>query len=203
VIITSGEPNQPAQLVFDGELVPAAAAQAPRKVNPGRHVVVARSGTLEKREEFTISEREARTVTVDLRPVAAAVEPVAPTPNGSGSPLPKILMFGGFGVGVAGVGIGAVTGLLSIAKVSDVKKDCIGDVCKPSRQGDIDAARSLGTVSTVAFVVGGVGIGAGVVGIVLSGRAPKEPPGGTSARAARLTFVPEVGPTWIGAHGSF
>ena len=200
VLVTNGDPAQPTQLVFDGDAVPAAAAQAPRKVNPGQHTIVARSGVLEKKEDFTVNEREARTVTLDLKP--PPVVEVKPAEPPRASSLPKILIFGGFGVGAVGVGIGAVTGLISISKVSDVKKDCIGDVCKQGRQADIDSARSLGTISTIAFVVGGVGIGAGVVGIILSGRQAKEP-SPTAAKAATLTFVPDVGPTWLGAHGTF
>ncbi len=200
VVVTNGDPTQPTQVVFDGESVPAAAAQAARKVNPGRHAIMVRSGAVEKKEDVTVNEREARTVTVDLKPVMV-VEAVKPAESSTGSPLPKILMFGGFGVGVVGFGVGTVAGLMSISKVSDVRKDCVGDVCKPGRQPDIDAAKSLGTVSTVAFVFGGAGIAAGVVGLVLSRKNAKEPPAGTTASA--VTIGPDVGPTWLGAHGTF
>lgn len=205
VVVVNGEAGQPVQLTFDGETVPPAAAQAPRKVNPGRHTIVARSGSLEKKDEISVNEREARTVTVDLKPLIAPPDPphVEEAPR-QASTLPKILVFGGFGVGLVGVGVGTVTGLMSISKVNDVKNDCVGDLCKPSRRGDIDSARSLGTISTVAFIVGGAGIGAGVVGLILSGKAPSEPPPGTTARAARsLTISAEVGPSWLGAHGTF
>jgi hypothetical protein len=203
VLVTNGEPGQPTIIVFDNEVVPPAASQAPRKVNPGRHTIIARSGSLERKQDVDVAERDSKTVTIDLRPAAPAVEHNGDsTSRSSGaSPLPKILVYGGFGLGAVGIGVGAVTGLLSISQVSDVKKDCPNDVCPASRQGDLDSAKSLGTVSTIAFIAGGVGVGAGIVGLVLSSKeASAEPAAGTSAK---VTVRPDVGPTWMGLHGTF
>ena len=202
VAVSNAEQGHPVQLVFDGETVPPAAASAPRKLNPGHHTIVARSGALEKKEEVTVAEREARTVTLDLKPYVAVTEPVKiQAPAATPSPVPKILMYGGFGLGIVGVGIGSVTGVMSFSTVSDVRKDCVGDVCAMNRTSDINSARSLGTISTVAFIFGGAGVAAGVVGIFLSGMSAQEPPRGTTAKA--FWAVPEVGPTWLGVHGAF
>jgi hypothetical protein len=114
-----------------------------------------------------------------------------------------VLVYGGFGLAIAGFGVGAVTGISSISKVSDVKKDCKNNVCPTSRQSDIDSAKSLGNVSTVGFVVGGVGVIAGVIGVLMQGKdAHAEPPVGASARTS-LIVRPDLGPTWAGVHGSF
>ena len=204
VVVANADPTQPAQIVVDGDPVPAAAAQAPRKVNPGRHAIVVRAGSTERKQDVTVAERETRTVTIDLKqppspPTAHPISTEWPR-EPSASALPKVLIIGGLAVGAIGIGVGSVTGLMSFSKVSDVKTDCVDNTCKPSRQADIDAARSLGTISTIAFVAGGVGVAAGVVGIVLSGKQPKESPPGTSAR---LKVVPDVGPAWLGAHGTF
>ena len=202
VVVTNGDPAAPAQIVVDGDPVPPAAAQAPRKVNPGRHSIVARSGAIERKEDVTVAERDARIVTIDLKqPQSASADPstVEPPREGSRSALPKVLMIGGFAVGAIGIGVGSVTGLMSFSKVSDVKTDCVDDKCKPSRASDIDSARSLGTISTIAFIAGGVGVGVGVVGLILSGKDPKEP----TPSSAKLTLTPDVGPTWLGAHGTF
>ena len=207
VLVTNADPAQTTVVVFDGEIVPPAAASAPRKVNPGRHSVVARSGSLERKQDIDVAERDSKTVTIDLKTVALA-PPVSEEPiaSASSSSLPKVLIYGGFGLGIVGVGVGSVTGLMSISKVSDVKKGCPNDVCPASAQSDIDSAKSLGTISTIAFIAGGVGVGAGIVGLVLqskqsSNEAPP-PPAGASAKAS-LTVRPDVGPTWLGLHGSF
>lgn len=202
VLITNSEPGQAVAIVFDGEIVPPAAAQAPRKVNPGHHTVIARSGTLEKRQDLDVAERESKTVTIDLKPVvvAAARPPEDAGPaDSSATALPTVLMFGGFGLGIVGLGVGAVTGLMSISQVGDVKDDCVGDLCPASRQGDIDSAKSLGTVSTVAFIVGAAGIGAGVVGLVLHSKQAERTP----AAAARLSVRPAFAPTYLGLTGTF
>lgn len=211
VQVANGEPGQPVVIVFDGEVVPPAAAQAPRKVNPGKHNVQVRSGSLDKSEDIAVAERETKTVTVDLKPAAVATTtPPPPEDTTPGkSPLPKILIFGGFGLGLVGVTIGTITGLSSISKVDDVKKDCVGNACPPGREDDLDSARSLGTVSTIAFIAGGIGIGAGVVGLVLLGKqndekaSPATALGKPRPPGSAFTFRPELGPTWVGARGTF
>lgn len=209
VLVTNPEPGQATVVVFDGEIVPPAASSAPRKVNPGRHSVVARSGSLEKKQDFDVAERESKTVTIDLKPPkpppTVPAEGEAPVETSSPSSLPKILIFGGFGLGLVGVGVGSVTGLMSISKVNDVKPQCPNNVCSRAQSGDLDSAKTLGTISTIAFIAGGVGIGAGIVGLVLQGKqssTESTPPPGTSA-SAKLTVRPDVGPTWLGLHGSF
>lgn len=215
VLVTNADPAQATVVVFDGEIVPPAAASAPRKVNPGRHTVAARSGSLERKQDIDVAERDSKTVTIDLRVIALVPpagggaggggdEPVAST---SSSSLPKILIYGGFGLGIVGVGVGSVTGLMSISQVSDIKKDCTNNVCSQTRAGDIDSAKSLGTISTIAFIAGGIGVGAGVVGLVLQSKqssteASPPPPAGASAKTS-LTIRPDVSPTWLGMHGSF
>ena len=205
VLVTNGEAGQPTVIVFDNEVIPPAAAQAPRRVNPGRHSIVARSGSIEKKQDIDVAERESKTVTLDMRPAAARPADAPETssaPRAGASPLPKILIFGGFGLGVVGVGVGAVTGILSFSKVSDVKQQCDSNgVCPARLQDDLDSAKSLGTVSTIAFIAGGVGAGAGILGLVLQS---KESSNETApGAAAKLTLRPDVGPTWMGLHGSF
>jgi hypothetical protein len=218
VVLQNADPAQTPQITFDGEPVPAAAAQAPRKLNPGRHTIVVRVGTIEKHEEVSIAERETKTVTFDLKPPAAPPPgdtgeppPTAEGGGGGGNALPKVLLFGGFGLAAVGVGIGSVTGLMSISKVNDVKKSCNGDICPPGSEPEIDSAKSLGTISTIAFIAGGVGVAAGDAGLLMGNGTSTETGTGTPAARTRgpaRAFQPtnvraDIGPTWVGLRGSF
>ncbi|MDI3289612.1 tetratricopeptide repeat protein [Polyangium sp. 15x6] len=93
----------------------------------------------------------------------------APAPS-KGSVVPGVISLG---VGAIGLGVGAVTGAFSMAKVSDVRSRCQDDHCLSAYRVEADEARTLGQVSTAAFVVGGVAAAAGVVLLVLR-------PGGTA-----------------------
>lgn len=198
ISLQSADPAAATQITIDNEPLVAAAAFAPRKVNPGPHTVVVKAGTFEKKVNVVVVERETKTVTIDLKEKAARPRTEGPTP--ASKPLPKVLMFGGFGLAAAGVGVGAVTGLMSISKTGTLKDVCQNDVCPPDKQGDIDDAKGLGNVSTIAFIVGAAGIGAGVVGLVLSGKEKRERT--TDPRQAGLVR-PIVSPTYLGLSGRF
>ncbi len=67
------------------------------------------------------------------------------------------------GIGLAGIGVGAVTGLLAIDAMHDVDDaDCKGSECD---QAGVDAARrgsTMATASTVGFAVGAASLGVGI-----------------------------------------
>ena len=105
-----------------------------------------------------------------------------PVTTGEGSSTPKVLMFGGFGLAVVGVGVGAVTGLMSWSKTSELQDVCPNNRCPADKQSEIDSTKSLGTIANIAFIAGGVGAGIGVVGLVISRNDKKE--ASASARAA-------------------
>jgi hypothetical protein len=205
VTVSNADPQPAPQVLVDGDPIPPAAASVPRKVNPGNHVVLVRASGTEKRQEVSVLERDTKVVNIDFKDAkeltAKPVDTPKPKPSGGGSY--KGMMYGGFGVAVVGVGVGAVTGLMSISKTNELKEICPNNGCPAGKQGDIDSATSLGNISTVAFVIGGIGLGVGIVGLVLSNGDKKEPPA-TAARA----FAPEriravLGPSYAGVAGSF
>jgi hypothetical protein len=116
--------------------------------------------------------------------------------HGGGSLVPALI---GFGVGAVGLGVGAVTGAMSMSKVSDIKKSCPGNQCPSSEQSDIDSTKTLGTVSTVGFIVGGVGVAAGAVLLLLRPSSGGDP----SAASAKTTFAPWIGVGSCGVDGTF
>jgi hypothetical protein len=171
-----------------------AALSAPLSLNPGSHSVVATIGDREKRTEVTLIEGQKESLVLDLsslgaeRPVVPPTEPESPTET-SVSPLVYI----GFGVAGAGVLVGSITGIMALSKKSSVDEDCVDDRCPPSTHDDIDSGRTLGNVSTIAFIVGGVGAGVGLYGL-LSGGAPE---------AEKAGAEPFVGIGSAGVRGRF
>jgi hypothetical protein len=95
---------------------------------------------------------------------------------------------------LAGITIGSVTGLIAMGRKSDLDTACPGGKCPPSERDNLSAAKTMGTVSTVGFVVGAVGGAVLVYGLVDSPKAQGR--GGPSLAAA-------VGPGSVGIHGRF
>lgn len=100
-----------------------------------------------------------------------------------------------FVVGGAGLGAGAVTGILAFVKIHDVQSRCAGVRCPPSEQANVDAAGTLGNVSTATLVLGGLGVAAGAI-ILISLR-----PGANAPRAAGAAL--RVGVGGVDFEGSF
>ena len=167
----------------DGRAVGEGSYGAFVAVDPGEHVVVAKApGHREWSERVNVTGDAAR-VTVT---VPALEEAAAPAPGGEGntsgatsggtapssrSSSNRTLGFALGGAGVAGVAIGTVFGILTLAKASDVKDDpalCKGG-CTPAGREAADTATVFGVVSTIGFGLGVAGLGAGAVLLLTSG----------------------------------
>lgn len=197
-------------VTVDGAPIPAAAIGEPRKVNPGKHVVAARIGDGEVTTiEVEVKEGETKPAEMEVKPprpnalpfpeTNSTVPLTAPPPSGAsngGGPSPLVWV----GFGVAGIGLvaGSVTGVLALSKSSSVKNACVQKDCPPSAQSDIDASKSMGTISTVSFVVGGIGAAVGVAALLI-GQGKSEAP--KSASAPHVS--PWFGGTSMGVEGAF
>ena len=93
---------------------------------------------------------------------AAAGADTGPSKDGSGQ---KTIGYVVGAIGVAGIAVGAVTGLIAIGKNNDSKKECPNDgACASKDAVDAhDSAKTFGTVSTIAFIAGGVAVATGAV----------------------------------------
>jgi len=108
-----------------------------------------------------------------------------PTDRGGGerTPLAQGLFFGGLGLGGAGLIVGGVAGLLTLSKAGDVESECLNDICSPAAKDNLDSASTLSTISTIGFIVGGVGVAA----LAISFAVPKEPSAKRRASSQPLT----------------
>ncbi len=196
------------EVAVDGVAIPAAALQEPRAVNPGYHLVTAAAGGANGRAEVSVPERGTKEVVLELpAPSPAGAEPSTAPPPAQPEPPPKpagsrghTLAYVGFGIGVAGIVAGSITGYLALSSFNSAKSNgCIDNRCPPSTYGDLDNASTMATVSTIAFAVGGAGVVAGVIGLFVG-----KPSGEAKAAAhAGATFHPWVGPASAGLAGSF
>ncbi|HXX66627.1 MAG TPA: hypothetical protein VEK07_05580 [Polyangiaceae bacterium] len=155
--------------------------------DPGTHVISA-SAPGKKNWSTTVNvPREAATTHVEVPALAALPsEPVAgptpwqpspPTRAFASSPPPssrpphersrlgiqRILGIASGVVGLAGVGVGTYFGLYSLAKHNDATRVCATTLCDTSQGvGLWHDATTAGNTSTVAFIVGAVGVGGGL-----------------------------------------
>jgi len=191
-------------VTVDGAAVPAAALTEARQVNPGPHALTARVGSgPETKGAADLKEGEVRDVELAVTPprdgdAPKGAPPPAPRAGGEGAVERRLSpwVIPGFAVAAAGVGVGAVTGVLAASAKGDLDSKCVGSRCGPEAYDTLDRGKLLGNVSTIAFIVGGIGAVAGIYG--LTHPVPAAP------AAPRGAFVqPYVGARAFGIHGSF
>ena len=95
-------------------------------------------------------------------PVVPSDDATPPTGAGGGSNT-KTLGYALGGVGVAGIAVGSITGVIGLGKASTAKDNCDDErrICGQAGFEANKSAQTMKTVSTVGFVVGIVGLGAG------------------------------------------
>lgn len=198
------------KVTVDGVAVPPDAVTVPRVLNPGPHVIVLEANGQRVQSDVTLAEGQARDVEIE---VTAAVDPNATaSPVGSSGPPAeqgrrKIspLVYVGFGTAIVGIGVGTVTGIITLSTASSLKDSCRDGRCPASAQSDLDSTSTTGAISTIGFAVGAAGLVVGVVGLVLSGRSSDvalvSTKAGSQPRPARTGL--RILPTANGVAGSF
>ncbi len=135
-------------------------------VDPGKHqVTVSAPGFADKRFVLELGEKDRRSVEVAPGPKEGDVALTSSTPvaDSSGESGSRTLGYIFGGVGVAGVIVGSVAGVMVLNKKQIEEDECDDDlqICSQKGADAQDAGRTLGVVSTLGFVVGAVGLGAG------------------------------------------
>jgi len=154
--------------------------EVPTLVDPG---TVALTVTAPGRRERTLSvdmkEGEVRTVVAEPgspnEAPSAGSTPVGkpPPPHGQGGSGRRTIGLVVGGVGLASLGVGAVTGIMALGKASTVKEHCDGDLACDQQGIDAGAAgNTLALVSSITVIAGIVGIGAGAFLFVTSKNGP-------------------------------
>ena len=208
----------PAGLVFvvkiDGEVVPPANLNTNRPTDPGEHVVEASApGFLRTMAKVRLADGGADSVALTLEP-----DPNAPAPTADGGAQGagggaqpgarnRVPAYVALGVGVVGVGVGAVFGLLALGKKGDLDDACTNKVCPSTSQQDtIDSGQNFATVSTVGFIVGAAGIGIGTVLLLTNSSSSSSSTAANNPLRVKVLGAqvePTLSPQRLGFVGSF
>lgn len=211
------QPVDKLEVTRDGTSVSQASFNMALPIDTGAHAVEATAAGFKPFKTTVNITRDGENVEVTIpkleaEPVAVAPPP-APRPAPSAGPPPwagpapgpspspehdegsgqRTIGFVVGGVGVAGIAVGAVTGLMAMGKSSDAKATCPNDGRCASREA-VDAsedARTFGLVSTIAFIAGGVGLATGTA-LVFTAPSADEP------RRSGVRLAPQAGPDRAG-----
>ncbi len=209
---------------MDGKRVAAALIGVAGPADPGKHMLAAKTESgATATATITLSAGDNKSIELDLEhshasaanvgkakpkpPAKPAQKPVMPPSESDHGtkhgPMQRTLGFVGLGVGAAGLGVGVVTGLMATSRYNSAKNECPAHRCVTGSTGaqDLDAFRSLRTVSTIGYVVGGVGVAAGVA-LLLT--APHAKPAAENRAARELPhWTPWLGFGSAGVAGTF
>jgi tetratricopeptide (TPR) repeat protein len=217
--------EQVTSLMLDGRRLPpektgsARPISAKIPVDPGDHRLEAKAEAGEAFERFSLSEGATERVVLTLTgspnkllvpPGKGAAEPGQAAKDSSSSPPPErkgktqeTIGWVSLGVGAAGVAVGVVTGSIAAGKHAGfTDPPCNDDLktCPAEFQDDIDSYNTLRPVSSVGFIVGGVGLG---VGAVLLLTLPRGGARYSTSNSSGVTVTPWIGPASAGFRGTF
>jgi len=169
-------------VVLDGTRLGGSAAAEPLPVDAGE-----RGLSLECPRRETVS---AKVLAVDARTVEAVLEPGAPLPvearrqaasasrGAASSPLIPVGWVLG-GIGLASLGVGTATGVLTIDRKNTVDELCSDDPrprCPPAGLGAASEGRSFSTLSTATFIGGAALLATGATLLILGSNAEPDRP---------------------------
>ncbi len=221
ISLQEGEDTAGIEISMDGNDLRSALLEVPIPVNPGKHEFeVSRQGK-KLRGEVELAEREQKAIELTFRNEEDTAPPASPTTVPPGSPAlatqpaatastappptrqdvanhsngQRIAAFAALGVGAAGLATGGILGGMAMSKQEDLDASggCLGELCSPLLQDDVDEYNSMRLGSTIGFAVGGVGVAAGVALLSASSK----------GRRAERSVGPWVGLSEAGLRGHF
>ena len=155
-------------------------SKEPVALEPGEHVLVVHaSGRSNVESRITLAEGENRSIVLNVGSRTTTDGPVGttkvtsatmmtppPKPEGSGLRTTGWIVLG---VGAAGVATGLFAGLMTMNAKSDADKNCPNDACNPDGLAAQSSGTTWSTISTTAFIAGGVAAVSGISLVLLSG----------------------------------
>lgn len=164
-------------VLLDGKALTSASAGTRVPIDPGDHDLDARApgkAPWTTRVKIDPGPGE-RTVVVpvladDGATAAGPPPPLSASADGGGSSrdggAQRAVGWVALGVGVAGAAAGTFFGVRTLSQKSTVDEHCVGSRCDDAGLRANDGAKDSATLSTIAFVVGGAALAAGIVLLV-------------------------------------
>ncbi|MBL8719817.1 MAG: hypothetical protein JNL79_27760 [Myxococcales bacterium] len=164
VRVENAESLKGLRVTLDGEELPVAALGVARKVDPGKHVVVAKVGAAERTETVIVSEASTKEVTLKVTPTegAATKDLSQPTASAEAKPVwPWVTL----GVGAVGLVAGGVFAVVWHQRQTALVDGC-SPYCTQKDHDDLISNRNSAAIwSTVLLGLGAVGVGVGLWGL--------------------------------------
>lgn len=198
------------EIRIDGAVVPVDLLGVPRPVNPGSHSIVASHEGTEKSYQVTLKEAEKQTLKIDIPGdpgrsklrMGGKANPLSHRSLSNDTPpepkegrTQRIIGYSALGLGGAGIVVGTVSGLLLVSKhnSTSVKDTCEGSRCPLGSEDTVNSFNTLRSVSTVGFIAGAIGVGAGVTLLLTVPKQPRQ----------KASITPWIGVGSLGVNGGF
>jgi hypothetical protein len=197
VVKLRGAAPEDVQATLDGAPFAAALFGVRHLVDPGEHRVEVSSRGRRATRAFAAAEAETVEVDLDLDagekvappPAPPTLPPEEPPPASGSWQMPVGLVVAG--VGVAGLGVGAVFTALAASDRSNLEEACGAELaCGPASWDDVDAYNTKRIVSSVGLIAGGALTATGVVLVIWGATSSSEARTG-GAPALSVALAPE------------
>lgn len=153
-----------ARVTIDGEVVPAEAVGVPRKVNPGKHVVVVTVGGIAQTKNVEVAEGGSESVSVTVGTTSHA-NPETPGSAPVDGPVRPAWPWVAVGVGAVGVVASGVFTALALKKNAELVDFSENHVNTPQNDAELKDLKSTRNSWWMgAALVGSVGLAAGALG---------------------------------------
>jgi hypothetical protein len=177
----SGNDLRDVKVTMDGVPLLTTLDGRPVSIDPGQHAFhfeTAGQPPVDKTLVLREGEKDRREVVmIGTPPPAPLSSTLTPTPSPSWWTTQRTLAVISGGVGIVGLGLGGLFGGLAMSDQGQEKSNCSSSGCPNRGQANADytTGNTNATVSTVAFIAGGVFVAAGAV-LYFTAHDPAAPP---------------------------